>query len=145
MDDIPLDKIVEPHRNDIVVDASIQNAGSPVNDCSNVGPGSSLPVTLETSGSNTSVDEVKTESSKQLEEESDDITNSLFGKCGKCAKPKPGTSYFLTLYLVHARAPRTVRKCSVGSKKFTFFSRKTVWLSACLLRSVYGKTYSEFS
>ena len=101
MDDIPLDKIVEPHRKDIVIDASIQNAGSPVNDCSNVGPGScsvSSPVTLETTGNKTTIDEVKIESSKQLQEESDDITNSLFGKCGKCAKPKPGTSYFSILY-----------------------------------------------
>ena len=95
VDDIPLDKIVEPHRKDIFLDATDENGGSPSNDCPNVGPGKSLscsPVNPETIGTETVVNQVKIETSKKIEikEESDDITNSLFGKCGKCQKPRPG-------------------------------------------------------
>ena len=45
----------------------------------------------ETIGSETTENEVKIENNKKLEiKESDDITNSLFGKCGNCQKPRPG-------------------------------------------------------
>ena len=97
VDDIPLDKIVEPHRKNIFLDATDENGGSPSNDCPNVGPGKSLscsPVNPETISActETVVNQVKIETSKKIEikEESDDITNSLFGKCGKCQKPRPG-------------------------------------------------------
>lgn len=97
VDDIPLDKIVEPHRKEIFLDTTDENGGSSSNDCPNVRPGKSLsssPVHHEPMVTGTKENEVKIENNKKLEikEESDDITNSLFGKCGKCQKPRPGMS-----------------------------------------------------
>ena len=94
VDDIPLDKIVEPHRKEIILDECNQNDDSPVNDCLNVGTRNSVSPSPETEKA--SVDEVNIDNSKpfEIKEESDDITNSLFGKCGKCQKPKPGTPWY---------------------------------------------------
>ena len=61
VDDIPLDKIVEPHRKDIFLDTTDENDGSPNNDCPNVRPGKSLscsPVNHETIGPETTENEV---------------------------------------------------------------------------------------
>ena len=139
VDDIPLDKIVEPHRKEIFLDTTDKNGASPSNDCPNVRPGKSLsssPVHHEPMVTGTKENEVKIENSKKLEikEETDDITNSLFGKCGKCQKPRPGMS---------AR-PDSMNNIYDWSSHSLFF-RKTVWLSTCLLPGVHGKTNSELS
>ena len=95
IDDIPLDKIVEPHHKEIFLDTTDENGGSPSNDCPNVRPGKSLsssPVHHEPMVTGTKENEVTIENNEksEIKEESDDITNSLFGKCGKCQKPRPG-------------------------------------------------------
>ena len=139
VDDIPLDKIVEPHRKEIFLDTTDENRGSPSNDCPNVRPGKSLsssPVHHELMATGTKENDVNIENSKKLEikEETDDITNSLFGKCGKCQKPRPGLS---------AR-PDSMNNIYDWLSHLLFF-RKTVWLSTCLLPGVHGKTNSELS
>ena len=151
VDDIPLDKIVEPHRKEIVLDACSQNNGSPVNDCLNVGTRNSVSPSPETDKA--SVDEVKIDNSKpfEIKEESDDITNSLFGKCGKCQKPKPGKRLGtrpLTRYIQESWTrtfARLVASIGIFIGPKLLILREIVWLSTCLLRGVYGKTYSEFS
>ena len=142
VDDISLDKIVEPHRKDIFLDNTDENGGSPNNDCPNVRQGKNLtcsPVNHETIGSETTENKVKIENSKKLEikEESDDITNSLFGKCGKCQKPRPG------MFAGPGSMDNTYDRSNQSED--SLFFRKTVWLSTCLLPGVHGKTNSELS